>query len=87
MCSTNVNDECRLWNTLVEQALVPGDRNAAFNWFTSVMHDHESSSLWQLISKENSELLLMQKIAKLDPSLMSKTAYNCFAAYFKEVCL
>lgn len=49
------------------------------------MQESGTPSLWQLISRENSELLLMEKIAKLDPTLMSRTAYDCFAAYFKEV--
>ena len=75
----------RLWSTLVEQALVPGDRNSAFRWFTSVLHSGGSTNVWQLISKENSELLLMEKISSLDPAIMSTTAYDCFAAYFKEV--
>lgn len=82
-------EHSRLWDTLVEQALVPGDRDAAFHWFTNVVHDGDSPTVaahkWQLISRDNSELLLMEKIAKLEPSIMSRNAYDCFAAYFKEV--
>ena len=81
---------CRLWETLVEGALVQRDKDVAFEWFYNVLQDHQSMSghaehCWASISQESSQLLLTEKMAHLDPSTMSEHGYRCFASYFNAV--
>ena len=40
---------------------------------------------WAVIDKRSSQLLLTEKMAKLDPSTLSEAGYQCFASYFTAV--
>lgn len=80
----------RLWETLVEGALVQHDKDVAFLWFCNVLQEGRSVSgaaehSWAIIDKNSSQMLLTQKMAKLDPATLSKDGYHCFASYFNVV--
>ena len=82
----------RLWETLVEGALVQHDKDVAFLWFCNVLQEGRSISgaaehSWAIIDRSSSQMLLAQKMAKLDPATLSKDGYCCFASYFNAVCL
>lgn len=91
-CQGSSNLLYRLWETLVEGALVQHDKDIAFLWFCNVLSDGRSMSgagnhSWAIIDKSSSQMLLTQKMAKLDPATLSKDGYRCFASYFNAVCL
>lgn len=81
---------CRLWETLVEGALVQHDKDIAFQWFCNALQDTHSISAndehtWDIIDRDSSQLLLTEKMAQLDPATMSEHGYRCFASYFNAV--
>ena len=72
--------------------MVQHDKDVAFCWFCNVLSDGQSISgaaehSWAIIDKNSSQMLLTQKMAKLDPATLSKYGYRCFASYFNAVCL
>ena len=74
----------------MEGALLQHDKDVAFEWFYSVLLDDCSMSgapkhSWAIIDKRSSQLLLTEKMAKLDPSTLSEAGYQCFASYFTAV--
>ena len=74
----------------MEGALLQHDKDVAFEWFYSVLLDDSSMSgtpkhSWAIIDKRSSQLLLTEKMAKLDPSTLSEAGYQCFASYFTAV--
>lgn len=82
----------RLWETLVEGALLQHDKDVAFVWFCNVLQEGQSISgaaehSWAIIDRTSSQMLLTQKMAKLDPATLSKDGYRCFASYFNAVWL
>ena len=79
---------CRFWETLVEGALLQQDKDTAFEWFFNVLQDTQSISTehtWAIIDRDSSQLLLTEKMARLDPSTISEMGYRCFASYFNAV--
>ena len=82
----------RLWETLVEGALIQHDKDVAFAWFCNVLQEGRSISgaaehSWAIIDKNSSQMLLTQKMANLNPATLSNDGYRCFASYFNAVCL
>lgn len=76
----------------MEGALVQHDKDVAFGWFYNVLQDGRSVAgvaerSWAIIDKNSCQMLLTQKMAKLDPATLSEDGYRCFASYFNAVCL
>ena len=66
------------------------DKDTAFEWFYNVLQDTQSISgraehYWVIIDRNSSQLLVTEKMARLDPCTMSESGYRCFAAYFNAV--
>ena len=75
----------------MEGALAQHDKDVAFGWFCNVLQDSRSIAgvaehSWAIIDKASSQMLLTQKMAKLDPATLSENGYRCFASYFNAVC-